>query len=125
MSSQDDLEALLKGLPTSSLVPVGFVLQHLHPPVEPKPREVGRDLTLPEVAERVRRSVSCVRGWCAAGELVAYKLRGREWRVRSDDLRAFLDAQRQPKQEPKKSRAPDAPADLGAWRKVRARGDAA
>jgi predicted site-specific integrase-resolvase len=60
-----------------------------------------------------------VRGWCASGKLKAYKLNGRDWRVRPEDLQAFLDKQAHP--ERKLEINPRIPAlrkklDLGAWR---------
>ena len=54
----------------------------------------GSDLTLEEVAERVGRAPSTVRGWCRCGSLVgAYRLNGRGWRIPLLALNAFLRAQ--------------------------------
>ena len=90
---------------------------------EPEAR-LPTDMTLPEVAERVGRSVSCVRGWAASGELEGYKLMGREWRITPEALEAFLDAQRKPKQQREKAARPTGPVDLGAWRTARGEGAA-
>lgn len=86
---------------------------------EPEAASPPADMTLMEVAEKLRRSVSTVRGWCASGELQAYKLMGREWRVTPEALEAFLETQRKPKQELGKQRTANGPVELGAWRKVR------
>jgi excisionase family DNA binding protein len=80
-----------------------------------------RDLTLSEAGAQVGRAVSTVREWCAAGQIPgAYKLRGREWRIPPEGLRAFLAAEAS-------RRRPDAPtpgrdrraadADLSSWRR--------
>lgn len=97
-------------------------LQEL-PHQDPKTVRAG-DLTLVQVAERVGRSVSTVRGWAASGELEAFKFRAREWRVTPEALEAFLQAQRKPKQAQVKTVRPTGPVDLGSWRKVRGKGAA-
>jgi excisionase family DNA binding protein len=54
------------------------------------------DLTVQEIAEIVGRRPSTVRGWCAAGELRAYRFRGREWRIPATALREFQDREADP-----------------------------
>ncbi len=50
-----------------------------------------RDLNLKEVADRVGRAESTVKGWCSAGKLSgAYKLNGRDWRVPEAALETYL-----------------------------------
>jgi len=57
-------------------------------------RPPGRDLTIAEVAQRVGRSSSTVRAWCAAGRLRGYKLRGRDYRIPPAALQEFLARER-------------------------------
>jgi excisionase family DNA binding protein len=52
------------------------------------------DLTIHQVAERVGRSASTVRAWCASGRLGGYLLRDRDWRIPPARLAEFLAAQR-------------------------------
>src|SRR3990167_91071 len=55
----------------------------------------GGDLTAAQLAERLRRRPSTIRGWCERGELPgAYRLNGREWRIPPAALEAFLAGQR-------------------------------
>jgi len=66
------------------------------------------DLTVADVASRVGRKPSTVRGWLEAGRFTgAYKLNGRDWRVPAGSLTAFLDAQRTSK----------GPQRLSDWRR--------
>jgi excisionase family DNA binding protein len=56
--------------------------------------DVAVDLTLLQVAERIGRSVSTVRAWCADGRLPnSYRLRGREWRIPTSDIVALQRAE--------------------------------
>jgi excisionase family DNA binding protein len=68
------------------------------------------DLTGPEVAAIVNRSPSTVRGWCASGELRAYRFQGREWRITRDALREFQDRQSGPET--------NGDDDLASWREL-------
>lgn len=54
------------------------------------------DLTVQEVADLMGRKPSTVRGWCASGELRAYRLAGREWRIPHGALREYQDQQANP-----------------------------
>ena len=73
----------------------------------------GGDLTLEEVAERVGRAPSTVRGWCRCGSLVgAYRLNGRGWRIPLLALDAFLRAQ-----EEGRTGSTMGEHNLSAWRK--------
>lgn len=85
---------LVRGLPPDAPIPAGLVLEHL---------DGGRgeaafprvDLTVGEVAELFGRAVSTVRTWCIQGRLPgAYRLRGREWRIPPEAIRAFQEAER-------------------------------
>lgn len=83
-----------------------------------------RDLTVAEVAVRLRRPRSTVRAWLKAGRFEgAYKLSPRDWRVPVAAVTAFVDKRRpEPESEPalvrrraKRANSDDA-ADLSAWR---------
>jgi excisionase family DNA binding protein len=70
------------------------------------------DLTIAQVAARLGRAHSTVRGWLERGELAGYRFRGREWRIPSAALDAFVARERG---------APDQPAAraaIGDWRSV-------
>jgi excisionase family DNA binding protein len=69
------------------------------------------DLTVPEAAEIVLRKPSTVRGWCASGELRAYRFQGREWRITRAALREFQDQQ-------SKGDDLDGDDDLSSWRQI-------
>ena len=78
-------------------------------------REV-RDLTLSDVASRVGRALSTVRGWCSSGRLLgAYRLNGRDWRVPAAALDAFLRGQEERRARP--ARGTSRTTDLSAWRR--------
>lgn len=80
--------------------------------------EVLADLTVDEVAQALGRTPSSVRSWLRSGEVLGYKLRGREWRIRREDLRAFLDDQATEKRAHRdRPNRRGEPADLGAWRR--------
>lgn len=54
-----------------------------------------RDLTLPEMAESVGRSLSTVRGWLADGRIPeAYKLNGRDWFCPGEAWTRFLESRK-------------------------------
>ena len=70
-----------------------------------------RDLTVVEVAQRLSRAPSTVRGWLLSGNLRGHKL-NREWRVTESALRDYLNRPSETDKEP-------AEVDIGAWRNVR------
>ena len=73
----------------------------------------GGDLTLEEVAERVGRAPSTVRGWCRCGRIIgSYRLNGRDWRVPLSGLDAFLRTQDERREGPTIGGH-----NLSAWRK--------
>ncbi len=77
------------------------------------------DLTLTQVATATGRAVSTIRTWANSGKLPgAYKLNGRDWRIPSSALRAFLDAQANGAGA--HPTLDDREADLSAWRSERA-----
>lgn len=84
-----ELRRRLGQIPPDTMIRVGWILEQLPDGEE----EAVEDelLTLDQVAEEVDRAVSTVRTWCNRGELEAFKLRGREWRVRRSALHHFLE----------------------------------
>jgi excisionase family DNA binding protein len=52
------------------------------------------DLTIAQVAARLGRAPSTVRGWLERGELNGYRFRGREWRIAPAALEAFVARER-------------------------------
>ena len=89
------------------------------------------DLTVRQVAEQLHRAPSTVRGWLEQGRFEgAYKLEGRDWRIPPVAVQLFLHRQRtapavpgppgarsdHPRRRPPRGQ----PANLGAWRQVRA-----
>lgn len=123
MTIDERLRAIVGPMPAGSAVtlPVevlrAWLNDSLSPPeLRPPAVEPVADLTVCQVATALRRKVSTVRGWCALGQLEAYKLNGREWRIRRAALRAYQD--RQADAGPPRLRLLrelDKP-DLGAWR---------
>lgn len=108
----------LAQLPDTALVPVSWVREllaaELGPTDEPKSAAPAL-LTVADVAARLHRSPSTVRGWVEAGRFRdAFKLNGRDWRIPAAAVDAFIAGQR-----PKTSRddAPgttiSTPADTG------------
>ena len=114
----DELRTLYEATPQGSLISlprddIGELLSALETP-EAKVEHVG-DLSLPDVAARVGRAVSTVRGWCNCSLIPgAYKLNGRSWRVPAHALEAFL-ADQTPGQEKPEKRGRG--TDLSSWRK--------
>ena len=84
------------------------------------------DLTVRQVADRLHRAPSTVRGWLERGRFEgAYKLEARDWRIPLAGLEAFLNGQgRRPVSvaPPPRTVAPrrqhGEAVDLGAWRKA-------
>lgn len=109
---------LLDELPDETLVPVYWVRELL----EADPPDDGRDLTTNEAAKILDRSPSSVRGWCASGEIDAYKFKNREWRIPHDALEAFRAQQRENgsgERTRHSALGSGRRTDPGAWRKVR------
>ena len=111
----EHLRDLLGQLPPDAQVPVRWVLENLG---EGQGSDLA-DLTLEQVADKVGRAPSTVRGWCNSGRMAgAYRLRGREWRVPQDALRRFVEAERNQEGRPSTVRS-RGPVDLGSWRKLK------
>lgn len=132
MTLHDRLRAMCETALPGTLIPVDSLRAVLNEVTEapvPIPRLGGGDLTVEEVAERMHRKPSTIRGWLSAGTLRGYKLQGRDWRVSQEALREFVQAQRDAATRMGESRSvrPRGRAgavDLGAWRKVRGAGGA-
>jgi excisionase family DNA binding protein len=82
--------------------------------------DASGSLTVEELAERLRRSRSTVRGWLADGRFPgAYKRGRREWRVPADDVAAFEaeEAERYRAGQQREARSgTGGPADTSTWR---------
>lgn len=80
------------------------------------------DMTVREVAEKLGRSVSTVRGWLSAGLIPeSYKFGGKQWRVTRAGLSEFLARQRNGKAPAGPGLGMSSSADLASWRKLPAR----
>lgn len=88
-------------------------------------------LTVAQVATRLHRSPSTVRGWLERGELEGRKIKGRAWLVASAAVDRFLAGQPGPEVESPRSDIPpvrtklravrsrrSADVNLGAWRRA-------
>lgn len=49
-------------------------------------------LTVREVARRLKRAEFTVRAWLREGKLRGTKIGNKDWRIREDDLNAYLNA---------------------------------
>ena len=120
MSLEERLARIIDGIPSGGSVtlPVDFLRGLLCEKVVDIDQGQA-DLTVEQIAEEYRRSVSTVRGWLAE-ELIpgAYKLRGREWRVPQSGLRKFLAQQSAQHGSPGSITLRQGEADLGSWRKI-------
>jgi excisionase family DNA binding protein len=84
------------------------------------------DLTVRELAERLHRAPSTVRGWCEQDRLPgAYKLNGRDWRVPAEAMDSFLADQHSKYATRTYDDTHTSPVDLGAWRREQSVRDAA
>ncbi len=114
----DELRTLYESMPPGSAINlpregIGALLDEL---TQPDGDEGAvSDLTLSEVAGRVGRAPSTVRGWCSRGVLTgAYRLNGRDWRVPTAALDTFLEAQGT--RQTASSKRSSGGTDLSAWR---------
>lgn len=111
MNAAERLRIAAEYLPPGSSITVGReeLLEALTP-LEAS----ARDLTVPEVGERMGRSASTVRTWLQQGSLRGYRFRGREWRIPLGAVGEFLDLQRRGET---RGTAKRETTDLAAWRK--------
>jgi excisionase family DNA binding protein len=111
------LRVLAESLPSSGAVVFTKTdLEELIEPTAPsvQPASDQPDPTVAQVAERYGKNPQTVRDWINSGKLKAYKLRGREWRIRPEDL----ERQRRGDSE---AQTTSASPPLGAWRDQRTR----
>ena len=107
----DELTKLLSDLPDEAMVPVRWLRSQLQRPAIAHDG-VG-DLSCADVAQALKRTPGCIRGWCQRGEIQgAYRLNGREWRIPRASLRTYLDEQAQQKHTVVAS-----PVNLSNWRR--------
>lgn len=112
MTLRDRIRRMVEALPSpTSTVSLsrGDLESLLGHAVEAEPLS---DLTVQEVADEVGRAPSTVRGWCNSGELRAYRLNRREWRITREAMREFQRDQQTPPPDISES------DDLGSWRDV-------
>lgn len=121
MTLAEHLRAMVATMPSGASVslPVDWLRAQLEEEESSRDTTLApSDLTLAEIAKRVHRAPSTVRGWLNGGMVPgAYRLRGRDWRVPPSALQAFLRQQAAPKAEPVPRRRDRAP-DLGSWRQL-------
>ncbi len=121
LTVEDRLQTLADALPDGAAVtlPVSLIRSWLSRSDSADP-ERAADMTVAEVASLLSRSPQTVRTWIREGDLDAYKLRGREYRVTRAALEAFL-AYQQARAAPRSSLGSSGgqPANLGSWRRAR------
>src|SRR5690349_6226681 len=120
MTVDERLSQLVEVLPdeTSVTLPVRTVREWLNGASRVTPVSTFvADLTIEQIAEKLDRKASTVRGWLNAGLFDgAYKLRDREWRIPELSLHAFQHAQRE--RTPRASlRRASMPRTTGDWKK--------
>ncbi len=116
MTPLDRLRQALELLPggASITLPREALLEVLGGPVGVPSATPPGDLTVPEVADRFRRSPSTIRSWLETGRFPeAYKLNSRDWRVPLAAVEEFENQQRG-------KRSPTE-VDLSGWRKYQKR----
>ena len=117
MTLEDRLRQMVYALPTEAgiMLPVAVLRMWLNEEAD----DPLADLTVAEVVTKFGRAEGTVRAWIGSGELAAYWL-GREYRITRSALATFRVRQRERQGPPElPASASVAPADLGAWRKVR------
>lgn len=118
MSLHALLKTMVQGMPPGSSItlPTDWLVRQLEE-ADKRPGSTDDLLTVEDVAERLGRAASTVRGWCGQGVLEgAFRLRGKSWRIPESSFHAFLQ-----KQAPKGEADPPAEdeIDVGRWRRHR------
>lgn len=108
---------LLEALPDNALVPVSWVREQLG--------AQGGDLSglrsVAQVASRLSRRPSTVRGWCERGRFSgAFKLNGRDWRIPVMAVEAFIAGHHASQVSHPVVRSRKAAPDLSTWKRERA-----
>ena len=110
MTVEDCLRRLADALPDGAAVtlPVSLIRSWL---VQGGPAEADHnaDMTVAEVATLFNRSPQTVRTWVRHGDLDAYRLHGREYRITARALEVFQQQQQAGAVSPQPQRAPLAP----------------
>ena len=120
MATLSRLARILAPLPDDATVPVGWLRDQIGSQPEPEDETELADLKVHELAAKLGRSASTVRGWCGSGELEgAYKLNGREWRIPPAAAKAFLNRQCKGIGSARAGPRRNVPADLASWRRHR------
>lgn len=112
MTLLDRLRALVENVPPggSVTIPRDWLAGELQGAIVPA---TDADLTIAQVAARVGRALSTVRGWLERGELRGYRFRRREWRITPASLAEFLARERGATGRSTKR------SEIGSWRELR------
>ena len=118
MSLRKQLSKMVEGMPPGSSISVPCDWLRSLLAEDERAGDVPDELlTLEEVGERMSRAVGTIRTWCNSGQLEgAFRLNGRDWRIPSSVLQAYVENQQNPQDTPGPDDADD---DLGAWRRIR------
>jgi excisionase family DNA binding protein len=121
MDVADRIRAMIAGVPDEAAIVLPVPILRTLLEADAGDDSFG-DLSVAQVAGLVGRRPSTVRGWIRDGQLEAYRLNKRDYRVTRVALAAFLEQQRT-RNHPAARSSPQSPAraDLGAWRKHRQR----
>ena len=118
LTVEDRLRTLADALPDGDAVtlPVSLIRSWLARGGSADPERTA-DMTVAEVASLLSRSPQTVRTWIRRGDLDAYRLRGKKYRVTRAALETFLALQRRHVAAREPSRTAHAShTDLTAWR---------
>ncbi len=121
LTVEDRLRTLADALPDGAAVtlPVSLIRSWL---VQGGPADADHnaDMTVAEVATLFNRSPQTVRTWIRHGDLDAYRLHGREYRITARALEVFQQQQQAGAVSPQPERtASTRAANLAAWRFTR------
>jgi excisionase family DNA binding protein len=121
LTVEDRLRTLADALPDGAAVtlPVSLIRSWL---VQGGPADADHnaDMTVAEVATLFNRSPQTVRTWIRHGDLDAYRLHGREYRITAMALEAFQQQQQAGAVSPlPQSATSTRAANLAAWRATR------
>jgi excisionase family DNA binding protein len=126
MSLVEQLRGMVATMPPGSSVslPIDWLRQELEGSGNggpPRNGEVEVDYSVQKVAELWGRQPGTVRDWIRSGRLEGYLFNKKEYRVPRAALERFLEEQRSGSTQQRRSPAPARPADLSAWREIRAK----
>jgi excisionase family DNA binding protein len=126
MSLVEQLRGIVATMPPGSSVslPIDWLRQELERSGNggtPKNGEVEVDYSVQKVAELWGRRPGTVRDWIRSGRLEGYLFNRKEYLVPRAALERFLEEQRSGSTRRRETAVPTRPADLSAWREVRAK----